>query len=287
MKNQQQASSYHKALSLVDMSSAFVVFGLGISLSILVFLIELIYKRINDHYFTDHENKVKVIKVPLKKISIKKSDPISTRENNNTIEKVNNTKAVATGTKQCPVIHAIPTVGQLNVEVIKAPINEIRIQKSDPISIAKKVNTKAGDKQGPIKPTDVDFANQQGCSIPVKSTPTDTKQNQTLAAIIPTDQVKAKLIIKAPLNNIVCAELNTAIPNTKAVVADGTEKGQSNYVIQVEVYPVIGSTKQGRNIPNTKTETKTKPETKQQVPVPAIKKRNNGITSSLDEILEM
>ena len=46
----QKASSRHKALSLVDMSSAFVVLGLGVSLSILVFLIELIYKRINDHY---------------------------------------------------------------------------------------------------------------------------------------------------------------------------------------------------------------------------------------------
>ena len=51
MENQ-KASSRHKTLSLVDMSSAFVVLGLGISLSILVFLIELIYKRINDHYFT-------------------------------------------------------------------------------------------------------------------------------------------------------------------------------------------------------------------------------------------
>ena len=34
----------------VDMSSACVLFGLGISLSILVFLLELIYKRIKDHY---------------------------------------------------------------------------------------------------------------------------------------------------------------------------------------------------------------------------------------------
>ena len=66
----QQASSRLKALSLVDMSSAFVVFGLGISLSILVFLIELIYKRVKGHYFTEHENKVKVIKAPLNKIDI-------------------------------------------------------------------------------------------------------------------------------------------------------------------------------------------------------------------------
>ena len=52
MENQ-QATAHVKPLSLVDMSSAFVVLGLGISLSILVFLIELIYKRIKDHYFTD------------------------------------------------------------------------------------------------------------------------------------------------------------------------------------------------------------------------------------------
>ena len=35
------------------MSSAFVIFGLGISLAVLVFLLELIYKRCKDHYF-DH-----------------------------------------------------------------------------------------------------------------------------------------------------------------------------------------------------------------------------------------
>jgi hypothetical protein len=45
MENQ-QASAHQKALKLADMSSAFVVFGLGISFAILVFLVELIYKRI-------------------------------------------------------------------------------------------------------------------------------------------------------------------------------------------------------------------------------------------------
>ena len=49
----QKASSRHKVLSLMDMSSAFFVLGLGVSRSILVFLIELIYKRINDHYFQE------------------------------------------------------------------------------------------------------------------------------------------------------------------------------------------------------------------------------------------
>ena len=50
MENQ-QADARQKALSLVDMSSAFVVLGLGLSLAILVFLLELVYKCINDHYF--------------------------------------------------------------------------------------------------------------------------------------------------------------------------------------------------------------------------------------------
>lgn len=51
MENQ-IASAGQKALSLVDMSSAFVVLGLGLSLAILVFFFEFIYKRIMDHYFT-------------------------------------------------------------------------------------------------------------------------------------------------------------------------------------------------------------------------------------------
>ena len=44
----------------MDMSSAFVVFGLGISLSVLVFLLELIYKGIKDHYL-DTDNDVKPV----------------------------------------------------------------------------------------------------------------------------------------------------------------------------------------------------------------------------------
>ena len=54
MENQ-KATTRQKVLSLVDMSSAFVVLGIGVSLSILVFLIELIYKRINDHYFEQRD----------------------------------------------------------------------------------------------------------------------------------------------------------------------------------------------------------------------------------------
>ena len=52
MENQ-GASARIEALSLVDMSSAFVVFALGVSLSILVFLLELIYKCTANHCFAD------------------------------------------------------------------------------------------------------------------------------------------------------------------------------------------------------------------------------------------
>ena len=68
MKNQ-KASSHQKPLSLVDMSSAFVLLALiGISLSILIFLLELIFKRIKDHYFTDHKQ---VDQTPLKPLQFK------------------------------------------------------------------------------------------------------------------------------------------------------------------------------------------------------------------------
>jgi len=45
MENQ-LPSTHAKPLSLVDMTSAFVVLCLGISFSIVVFLLELIYKRV-------------------------------------------------------------------------------------------------------------------------------------------------------------------------------------------------------------------------------------------------
>ena len=50
MENQKDSAG-QKPLTLRDMSSAFVVLGLGISLSILAFLLELIYKRIQQHYY--------------------------------------------------------------------------------------------------------------------------------------------------------------------------------------------------------------------------------------------
>ena len=45
MENQ-RGSARAKRLSLVDLSSAFVLLGLGTSLAVLVFLFELIFKRI-------------------------------------------------------------------------------------------------------------------------------------------------------------------------------------------------------------------------------------------------
>ena len=60
MENQ-KASTRQKALSLADMASAFVVLGLGVSLAVLVYLFELIYKRTNDHFFPEDKiNKHKV-----------------------------------------------------------------------------------------------------------------------------------------------------------------------------------------------------------------------------------
>jgi hypothetical protein len=50
IKNQKR-SAHAKNLALVDMSSAFVVLGLGISVSFLLFITEVIYKRIQNHYF--------------------------------------------------------------------------------------------------------------------------------------------------------------------------------------------------------------------------------------------
>jgi len=66
MKNQ-KGSARAKSLALVDMSSAFVVLGLGISLSLLVFITEVISNRIQNHYFHDHRedhNRQKVIQQP-------------------------------------------------------------------------------------------------------------------------------------------------------------------------------------------------------------------------------
>ena len=61
MENQAAAARI-KPLSLVDMSCAFVILGFGVSLAVLVFLCELIYKRIKDHYVNidDHVNEQEV-----------------------------------------------------------------------------------------------------------------------------------------------------------------------------------------------------------------------------------
>ena len=51
----QKRSARAKPLTLVDMSSGFVVLALGMSLAILVFLLELSYKRITDRYLTNDD----------------------------------------------------------------------------------------------------------------------------------------------------------------------------------------------------------------------------------------
>ena len=93
MENQ-AASARIKPLSLVDMSSAFVVLGLGLSLAVLVFLLELIYKRIQDHYFTDHDIEERSPVVAKKKVKAVKREAIK--------------KGVNFATKNIQVAPAIP-----------------------------------------------------------------------------------------------------------------------------------------------------------------------------------
>ena len=51
----QKRSARAKPLTLVDMSSEFVFLDLGMSLAIIVFLLELSYKRITDRYLTNDD----------------------------------------------------------------------------------------------------------------------------------------------------------------------------------------------------------------------------------------
>ena len=48
MENQ-KTSSRQKALSLIDLSNAFVLYGVGVGLAVLVFLVELLFNRIRQH----------------------------------------------------------------------------------------------------------------------------------------------------------------------------------------------------------------------------------------------
>ena len=76
----QQASARIRPLSLLELSPAFVLLGLGISLAVLVFLLELIYKRINDHYFSNTGTVHKIIiKAPSKPPGDKKGRAIKGR----------------------------------------------------------------------------------------------------------------------------------------------------------------------------------------------------------------
>ena len=64
------------------------LFGLGISLSILVFLLDLIYKRIHNHYFAvDHDKVVKVVKANVVK-------PTDTKQGQRPIRVTNKVQAI-------------------------------------------------------------------------------------------------------------------------------------------------------------------------------------------------
>lgn len=68
MKNQ-LPDARARPLTLNDMLSAFILLGLGISLAILVYLLELIYKRINDHFFAVHINNKPIQTRPLRTLN--------------------------------------------------------------------------------------------------------------------------------------------------------------------------------------------------------------------------
>lgn len=148
MENQ-LASARQKPLSLVDMSTAFVLLGLGISLAILVFLLELIYKRISDHYFnTNLVNKI-IIKATPKPPGDKKARVIP--------------KSAGKQGNAMPSKTLVETeTGNINVDIKKGPANAITKIPTPP-SKTKQGNavltkTSADDKKG----TDI----KQGLAIP-------------------------------------------------------------------------------------------------------------------------
>ena len=53
-----------KPLTLTDMTSCFIILGLGLSLSFFVFLLENIFKRINYHYCFRKQNGTQIRVLP-------------------------------------------------------------------------------------------------------------------------------------------------------------------------------------------------------------------------------
>ena len=100
MKNQ-LPDARARPLTLNDMLSAFIVLGLGISLAILVYLLELIYKRINDHFHTNDKpiqnrplrtmngQENKVLSANRKQGDSKIPDRVPVVESNNVVPSVN------------------------------------------------------------------------------------------------------------------------------------------------------------------------------------------------------
>ena len=136
--NNQKASSGQKALSLIDMSSAFVLFGLGISLSILVFLLELIYTRISDHYF----------------------NTVPARVNDKKVKATTNTIGIKKGRA-------------ILVQAAKAKVSDGRTQQSDPVPakvpLVIRNSMKQDDIQTAARPTEI----KQDTSINPISPPTN------------------------------------------------------------------------------------------------------------------
>lgn len=157
MKNQ-KASSHQKPLSLVDMSSAFVLLALiGISLSILIFLLELIFKRIKDHYFTDHKQ---VDQTPLNPLQFKQGQQkhFTPKSNNlvgNSIKKTQSApdKIMSDRPKARPVVYNIKQgqakVGHRAVTVI--PTTKQIANSIKPLQIQAEIHAKANNNSPPVK----------------------------------------------------------------------------------------------------------------------------------------
>ena len=149
MENQ-QASAQIKPLSLVDMASAFVVLGLGLSLAFLVFLLELVYRRIKKHLTNDDiiikkgaskklsadSKKVNAIPIaatiPSAKI-IKEQSNESKNAKDVSAVKIKKVNAKRADTKQASRNNNIPVEVELHVDKIKRADGTIATRTNIPV----------------------------------------------------------------------------------------------------------------------------------------------------------
>ena len=188
MKNQ-KASSHQKPLSLVDVSSAFVVLALGISLSILVFLLELIFKRINDHYFADNHKQVNTIPArPLefkrrqqKRFVPKSNNRVSTKKIQSAPAKMMSGEPIIP--KARPVVHNIKPQGHSKVVPAARLVKQVQAKRAVTVIPTKKI---AKSIEPPQIQAEIHFKvnnnppvvniNNQRPIVNINNSPTESKQ---------------------------------------------------------------------------------------------------------------